>query len=66
MLQTVMKLYGVPADIQKRKIAQIHNMDYQRIGHRFINGFVKYVEEKNKLALDEIIEKEKQRSDDDA
>ena len=64
MLEAVMKLYGVPKDKRKRKIEQIHSMDYRRIGRRFADGFAKFVNEKNVKALEEIVEK--QRGDEDA
>lgn len=66
MLETVMKLYNVPSELRSKKIEKILNLDYRRIGRRFIDGFAKYVQEQNKKALAEAIEKEKQRGDDGA
>lgn len=64
-LEAVMRLYNVPQELQQMKIEKVLNMDYRRIGRRFIDGFIKYVEAENKKALDEVIEKEKQRGDAD-
>ncbi len=56
-LEAVMKLYNVPLELQNTKIEKIQETDYRRIGRRFIDGFVKYVEDESKKALDEVIEK---------
>lgn len=60
-LMAVMKIYNVPEELRQIKIDKIHNMNYHRIGRRLIDGFTKYVEDENRKALDEVIEKDKHR-----
>ena len=65
-LEAVMKIYNVPQELRDVKIEKIHKTDYHRIGHRLIDGFIRYVEEANQKALEEIVEQEKHRGDEDA
>lgn len=62
MLEAVMKIYNVPLEIQEVEIKKIQEIDYRRIGRRFIDGFMKYVETESKRALDRVTEKEKEKN----
>lgn len=61
-LEAVMKIYNVPQELRTIKVEKIHDMNYHRIGRRFIDGFIKYVEELNQKALEEIVEQEKNKN----
>lgn len=52
-LRVVMKAYNVPEEIREQKIQKVLNLDYRRIGRRFIEGFTEYVEMKNEQAIKE-------------
>lgn len=54
-LDTIMMMFGVPAELRKIKIAKVLAMDYRAIGRRVYENFKKYVTETNEQALDEIL-----------
>ena len=51
-LDGVMKLYDIPEEIRKEKLAKIMAMDYRGIGRKMLQEFIEYVEN----ATEEIIE----------
>lgn len=62
-LNTIMELYHVPPKQRMLEIEKICNINYRRIGRRFIEGFTKYVSEECKKALDSVKETERHTGD---
>ncbi len=46
-LDTILYIYGVPADIRKTKIEKVLAMDYRALGHQMLLGFPEYVKKRN-------------------
>lgn len=61
-LDTVMMLFGVPAEIRGTKIKKVLAMDYLSIGRKIYADFKQYVTETNEQALDEILKNTKIRT----
>ena len=50
-LDAVMKVYNVPKEVRKEKIAEVLATDYLRIGSVFIKSFAEHVNKRNEKAL---------------
>ena len=58
-LNTIMMIYNVPEEIRKDKIAKALAMDYRAMGRLILSEFIKYVNETNDAAYDQIMKKRK-------
>lgn len=54
-LNVVMKAYNVPEEVREQKIRKVLELDFRRVGRRFIAGFTDYVETMNERALAEAL-----------
>lgn len=54
-LDSILKVYNVPAEIRKTKIDRALAMHYRTIGMRVLDEFREYVEQKNEKALEDLI-----------
>lgn len=50
-LDTIMMLYGVPADLRKIKIEKVLAMDYRALGRRILGEFKEYIDKVNEENL---------------
>ena len=58
-LDYILAIYNVPEDLRKKKIQRVLAMDYRKIGNRVLKEFIKYVEETNENAFNELIHENK-------
>lgn len=58
-LDYILAIYNVPENLRKKKIQRVLAMDYRMIGNRVLKEFIKYVEETNENAFDELIHESK-------
>lgn len=54
-LRAIMLFYGVPKEIQDKKIAKILAMDYKSIGKKILDNFKNFAEESTENAIEEKI-----------
>lgn len=48
-LDTILYLYGVPADLRAAKIKKVLSMDYRALGHRLLSDFTEYIDKVNEI-----------------
>ena len=60
-LDSIMKLYGVPDELRKRKIEKVLNMDYQTLGKLVLQDFKQYTAQVNQQALLQELENPRQK-----
>ncbi len=48
-LDTILYLYGVPADLRAAKINKVLSMDYRALGHRLLSDFTEYIDKVNEI-----------------
>lgn len=60
-LNGIMLIFGVPEETRRIKINKVLAMDYRAIGRQVIEEFIKFVEETNEQALEELIERKKNK-----
>lgn len=51
-LDTILYLYGVPAELRAQKIRKVLGMDYRALGQRLLREFREYIEKVNEEALE--------------
>ena len=60
-LNTIMMIYNVPEEIRGDKIKKALSMDYRAMGKLVLSEFIKYVNETNEAAFDELYAAKKNR-----
>jgi hypothetical protein len=53
-LNAIMLLYNVPEEIRRDKIRKALSLDYRSMGRQILSEFIKYVEETNENAFEEL------------
>ena len=48
-LDTILYLYGVPADLRAAKIKKVLSMDYRALGPRLLSDFTEYIDKVNEI-----------------
>jgi hypothetical protein len=54
-LNNILGVYGVPEEIRKMKIKKVLRIDYRKIGQRVLREFKEFIDQKNEMALEELI-----------
>ena len=57
-LDTIMGIYNVPKETRERKIQKALSLDYRKMGKEILYEFIKYVNETNESAFEEIYNKQ--------
>lgn len=55
-MRTILTIYNVPEEMQKKKIEKIFTMDYRKIARRMFDDFKRYVAETNKNTFMRIVD----------
>ena len=60
-LSALMSIYGVPQEIREMKIKKVLAMDYRSLSKRLLNDFIKFVEDQNNKAIDDMAQSLKRK-----
>lgn len=60
-LDSIMKIYNIPEDVRKDKVAKVMAVDYKNMGANIVKDFYNYVSEFNAKALAEAAEAKKRK-----
>lgn len=58
-LNAIMLLYNVPEELRRDKIKKALSLDYRSMGKQVLSEFIKYVEETNEHAFEEVYSKKR-------
>lgn len=56
-LDAIMRIYNVPKETRERKIKKALSLDYRKMGREILSEFIRYVNETNESAFEEIYNK---------
>ena len=60
-LNSIMLIYQVPAELRRKKISRVMQMDYAAIGQRMLADFMDYLEATTEQAFEEICQRQGRR-----